>query len=156
MMKFLSAGLLAFILFAAHSASASNAPSPFGYWLTENERAVIKLKPCDEDKLCGYIHWIIDGGMQIDENNPDESLRDRPMCELVVMWGLEQDEDDPEEWENGTIYKADDGDFYDADIELEDENTMELTGYLGITLFGKTQTWTRVSPDDYPSCQNSK
>ena len=125
--------------------------NPYGLWLTENERSVIDVYEC-EGKLCGKVHWIIAGGMQTDSKNPDEALRNRPICGLQIMWGLEPDEDDPEEWEDGQIYKADDGDIYDVDIEMEDAHTMEVTGYLGITLFGKSQVWKRVTPENYPAC----
>ena len=139
------------LLLLSLPAAAAETLDPEGYWLTENKRAVIYVHKC-EDKLCGNVHWIIEGGMQYDENNPEHNLRTRPMCGLQIMYGLTQDEDDPEEWEDGKIYKADSGDLYDADIEVESETEMELEGYIGIPLFGKSQTWTRVNAEDYPPC----
>ena len=120
-----------------------------GYWLTENKRAVIHTYECEQG-LCGNIHWIIEGGMQYDTKNPEETKRSTPMCGLKIIWGFEKDDD---EWENGKIYKADDGDVYSADIELKDENTLSLRGYIGIPLFGKSQIWSRVSPDEYKKCK---
>ncbi|MEC7029591.1 MAG: DUF2147 domain-containing protein, partial [Pseudomonadota bacterium] len=48
--------------------------------------------------------------------------------------------------------KADDGDMYDADVELNQDGTLHVRGYMGIALLGKSQTWTRVQPEDYPMC----
>lgn len=120
-----------------------------GLWLTENKRSVIDVHKCGEN-MCGKIHWIIEGGMQVDSKNPDETLRGQPMCGLMIMQGLEDDGNN--EWEDGTIYKADDGEYYDADIELNDDDTLHVRGYRGVSLFGKSQTWTRVSKEDYPKC----
>ena len=127
-----------------------------GFWLTQNERAVIEIAACEDDQgaksVCGYIHWIIEGGLQNDIHNEDESLRGRPMCDLQILGGFKQDGDHA--WEDGFIYKADDGDIYDANIALQEEGRLKLRGYVGISLLGKTQHWTRVSAKDYKSCKS--
>ncbi len=135
----------AFVLLLSNTAQASDAQ---GYWLTENKRAVIHLQPCGFS-LCGTIHWIIDGGMQYDAKNPDKAERSAPMCGLQLLHGFETN---GKNWKNGKIYKADEGKIYDANITVKDDNTLSLRGYVGIPLFGKSQTWTRVSPDDYKKC----
>ena len=137
--------------FLVFSSSFANAADPAeGLWLTENERSVINVQECDEG-LCGTIYWIIDGGMQVDEKNPDEAKRGQPMCGLKILWGFERDE--PGEWENGNIYKADDGDLYSAELEVEEDGTLDVRGYLGFSFIGKSQTWTRVNAGDYQRCR---
>lgn len=126
-----------------------------GLWLTENKRSAIKIEQCDEG-LCGYIHWIIKGGMRYDSKNPDESLRNTPMCGLRILYGFEQNKRNPNLWESGNIYKADDGDVYAAEVEVLSDNKMKVTGYIGFTFLGKTQTWTRVDTKQYPACKKAK
>lgn len=138
-------GILTALAVTPNNAFANEAE---GYWLTENKRSVIHVTKC-YDSLCGNIHWIIEGGMQYDEKNPDASERRKPMCGLKLMWGFRPDGSD---WKDGKIYKADDGDIYNANVTLVDKNTLKLRGYVGIPLFGKTQKWTRVSSEDYPRC----
>ena len=140
------------IVFTASPAFAADPVE--GYWLTENERAVIHITPCERAgaaSMCGKIHWIIEGGLQVDKHNPDEALRTRPMCGLQILGGFDQE--DVGDWEDGTIYKADDGDIYDADIEIKENGTLKVRGYLGVSLFGKTQIWNRVDPAQYPKCK---
>lgn len=120
-----------------------------GLWLTENKRSVIRVEPCN-DKLCGYIHWIIDGGMRFDAHNPDKTKREQPMCDLKILWDMKKKSD--MRWEKGKIYKADDGDTYDSYIELVKDDTLKVRGYMGVSFLGKTQHWTRVLASDYPSC----
>ena len=123
-----------------------------GLWLTENERAAVEINRCkDGASLCGNIAWIIEGGMQMDENNPDAALRNRPLCDMEILYGFEKGKT-PGEWVDGKIYKADDGDVYNASIKQIGEDRLRLRGYIGIPLFGKTQIWTRVSEDDYKPC----
>lgn len=147
----LSLGVAALALCLPVLGGAALAASPLeGLWLTENKRSVIKLERCEQG-LCGTIHWIIEGGMQTDDKNPDVARRGKPMCGLPILWGFKQDSDT--EWEDGKIYKADDGDIYDANIELLKDGTLKVRGYMGVSFLGKTQIWNRVEESAYPACK---
>ena len=148
-----SSALAGALLLAAFggSAAAQDAPDPTGLWLTENERSAIRVTRCDEG-LCGEVAWIIEGGMRRDRENPDEALHDRPICGLRILWGVEQQDDDPADWEDGTVYKADEGETYDVDLSVTGPDTMKVRGYVGLSLFGKSQVWSRVRDADYPPC----
>ena len=100
-----------------------------GLWLTENKRSVIKVDKCDQG-LCGYIYWIIEGGMQIDSNNPDPAKRKNPMCGTAILWGFDQDS--PRSWSGGRIYKADDGDIYKSNLTLQENGTLKGTPILRV------------------------
>lgn len=149
--------LLTFLLMSfSTSASAADPASPYGLWLTENQRSAISVTPCvnDQSTVCGQIHWIIEGGMQYDTKNPDETRRNQPMCGLVILGGFHQS--DANNWVDGEIYKADEGDFYKASLQMLPSGKMLVRGYVGMPLFGKSQTWTRVNPADYPQCTPAK
>ncbi|MBL4803372.1 MAG: DUF2147 domain-containing protein [Alphaproteobacteria bacterium] len=138
------------LLAAVFIATPAFAADPVeGLWLTQNERSVINVYECDQG-LCGDIYWIIDGGMQYDTKNPDASKHKDPMCGLRILYGFEKDE--VGEWEDGKIYKADEGDVYNANVEINDNGTLKVRGYVGISMFGKSQKWTKVSADDYAQC----
>lgn len=143
------AAFIALFMLITTSARAANDPAE-GLWLTENKRAVIELRSCPQG-LCGYVYWIIPGGMQYDAKNPDKTKRGEPMCGLPILWGFAQDS--AGKWSGGTIYKADEGDLYDANLEVQSDGTLKLRGYMGISLLGKTQTWTPVSAEDYEVCK---
>jgi uncharacterized protein (DUF2147 family) len=155
MRRFLSVTCVSFLMMTA-AAQAQGVKAPTGLWLTQNERSVIELYKCPGDKplLCGKIAWIIDGGMQFDEKNPDASKHKRPLCGLTILTGLGLE--GPGLWTGGKVYKADEGDMYDAKMTVLDENTVEMRGFAGISMFGKTQTWKRVSAKDYPRCKAPK
>ena len=138
------------LLAAVFIATPAFAADPVeGLWLTQNERSVINVYECDQG-LCGDIYWIIEGGMQYDAKNPDASKHKDPMCGLRILYGFQKDE--VGEWEGGKIYKADEGDTYNANVEINKNGTLKVRGYVGVPMFGKSQTWTKVSADDYAQC----
>lgn len=151
MLRVLALTAFAFTLMAA-PARAAETPDPTGLWLTENHRSAIKIERCG-DSICGKIAWIIEGGMKTDSKNPDKAKRETPMCGLPLLWGFTNNAKNPKVWEGGKIYKADEGDTYNATVSVTGPNTLYVRGYVGMPLFGKSQTWTRVSAKDYPACK---
>lgn len=145
-MKFLT--LIALLLLSVPAQAQANEFT--GLWLTENQRSAIDIRECDQG-LCGRIHWIVEGGMAYDSKNPDETLRDRPMCGLPILWGFQQT--GAKEWSQGRIYKADEGDTYHATLQLLPTGKLLVRGYVGMPLFGKSQTWTKVDAGSYPACR---
>ena len=145
--------LLALMFGGAGQVYAENNTDPAGLWLTANERSVIEVKPCESDsaKRCGNIYWIIKDGMRKDEKNPDESLRSRSLCGLEILSAFEADEQS-NRWIDGKIYKADDGDIYNATMEPLPNGNLLVRGYVGLPLFGKSQIWTPVSAGAYAKC----
>ena len=76
-----------------------------------------------------------------DELNPDPALRARPLLGLTIMSGFRYDADG--RWVDGRIYDPNSGNTYKGTIQQVDANTLKLRGYVGISLFGRTETWIR-------------
>jgi uncharacterized protein (DUF2147 family) len=74
-------------------------------------------------------------------NCPGDKLN-QPLLGLVFIEGMKQDGLD---YEGGTILDPESGKTYRAKMSLSPDGT-ELTvrGYLGWSIFGKSQTWTRA------------
>jgi uncharacterized protein (DUF2147 family) len=54
------------------------------------------------------------------------------------------DEKDDEEWNGGFILDPDNGKIYRSELRVTDENRrLEVGGYIGFSLFGRTQVWIR-------------
>ncbi len=138
----------AFLCTAALAAIDDN--GPIGKWRTIDDdsgkpRAIVEIDKTDGE-LHGKIVKLLN--QPKDDRNPvcDECEGPRhgkPVVGMTILWGLEKDGD---KWTDGKILDPESGDVYDASIELgEDDQTLKVRGYLGISLLGRTQTWQRVS-----------
>lgn len=131
---------------AARMASAQSL-SPLGIWTNEEKDATFEIYKCG-DKMCGKIVSIAvpndpaTGKPKLDSQNPEPKLRSRPRLGLVFMQGFKYDSDN--KWDNGTIYNPKDGKTYSCYMKMESTNSMEVKGYIGFSLIGKSQNWTRV------------
>lgn len=112
-------------------------------WQTEDGKFVIRIEVCAHQEICGDLVWLrkpLDkhtGEIKLDKKNPDEALRDRPVCGLRIIEGLEQDE--ANQWEDGRLYNPDDGNFYSAVMKVDEETgMMSLRGYIALRALGKT------------------
>ena len=124
--------------------SESKANDLLGFWLSEEKNAVIHVERTD-NTFSGKIVWLIDihtGKIKdkLDEENPDKDKRARSLMGLAILKDFTFDDGS---WSGGTIYDAKSGKTYSAKMKLEDMNTLNLRGFVGISLFGRTSKWTR-------------
>lgn len=138
---------LSFNLTALCSRTQVKAEDIVGLWLTGGqEPAKISIYKSG-DRFYGKIVWLKNpadkGKPKVDGKNPDQSKRSNPIVGLVILSGFKFDGDD--EWEGGKIYDPESGKTYDSFLHLKDMNTLKVRGYIGISLFGRTETWTRTN-----------
>lgn len=70
-----------------------------------------------------------------------------PWLGLEIIRGMKQDADHPDEYVDGNILDPRDGKVYKAKMTVTPDNqTLVVRGYIGISLLGKNQYWTRL-PD---------
>lgn len=145
--------LLSLLLFTllAWPALAAGAPSPIGLWQTpggKGGKAHVQIDPC-ADKLCGRIVWLEQpndkkGRPKTDRRNTDAALKDRPILGLALLNGFVPDPERQDRWIDGRIYNPEDGEIYRCTMTLKPDGTLEVRGYVGLPVFGKSQIWERV------------
>ncbi|MES2140576.1 MAG: DUF2147 domain-containing protein [Bacteroidota bacterium] len=117
-----------------------------GVWEVGNGRARIKISRYG-DKYSGKMVWLkeplyTNGVTKRDTKNPIESKRTSPLIGSTNLLGFEYKGNST--WGNGTIYDPQNGSTYNCVIKLIDENTLDVRGFIGIQLIGRTDTWKRV------------
>ena len=142
---FLAVGLLCLTSRAFCQQAPSEADQILGLWLTADSKARIEVYK-NSEQYAGKIVWLKEptknGRPAVDDKNPDEKLRNRPILGMELMYGFVYDEDAT--WVDGQVYDPESGDEYSGKLRLVNDSTMALRGYVLIPLLGRTETWTRV------------
>ena len=119
------------------------AESILGEWWTAAEEkrpsARVKFVRSQDGTYTGILAWSPEP--RRDVNNKDPKLRDRPIVGIVLMWHLTYDDG---EYVDGYVYNPEDGSTYRMKAEVLSPTSLKIRGYLGISLFGQSQTWTRA------------
>ena len=150
--------VLSLISFSLSSFAEVKEESILGFWLSESGKAVIEVYKAEKE-FEGKIVWLKDlheGKVKekLDENNPDEKLQKRSLLGLKNLHGFTFDDGS---WEGGKIYDPKSGKTYSAKMKLDGNDTLNLRGYVGISLFGRTSVWKRQQsavPDKYSTKKN--
>jgi uncharacterized protein (DUF2147 family) len=125
--------------------SAQNADAILGRWVnpTGQDHILIYKKG---DKYFGKLDWIKypndeQGKPKTDKNNPDKTLQSRPDLGLELLKDFTFNGDDV--YDDGIIYDPKNGKTYSCKMTIKGDQ-LRIRGYLGISLFGRTEVWTRL------------
>lgn len=124
-------------------AAAQDSGSIAGRWRTDDGRAVITIAPCSSGgaTLCGRITRFLvaepTGGAR-DTNNPDRSLRSRPLMGVQVLSNLTRE---GQRW-SGRGYSPEEGRHFNATVRVEN-GRLNVRGCVAV--FCRTVVWTRAS-----------
>jgi len=136
---------IAMLLLFVLSVSAQNADAVLGKWLNPSGEGQVEIYK-KGDKYFGKLAWIkfpndANGKPKTDIKNPDAALRTRPELGLELLKNFTFDGDNV--YEGGTIYDPKSGKTYSCKMTLSGKK-LKIRGYVGISLFGRSEEWTRV------------
>lgn len=144
MMTSLRGSLLALPVFAVAAATSVLAAGPSGVWSMENGKVTVKVSDCGNN-LCARIVGLkepiskIDGKPKVDRENPDPSLRKRPLMGLSILIGMKPAGQGL--WK-GAIYNPDDGKTYSATVSHQGD-AIKVKGCVAAVLC-KTNTFVKI------------
>jgi uncharacterized protein (DUF2147 family) len=120
-----------------------NADAILGAWINEEKEGRIEIYKSG-NQYAGRIVWLKepnepDGTPKKDKKNSSESLRKRNILNLVILSGFKYEDG---RWTGGEIYDPKSGKTYSCNMKLK-ANKLEIRGYIGLSVFGRTTTWTR-------------
>lgn len=143
---------------APNPASPSSLTSPLGQWKTIDDvtgkiKSIVQIRE-QNGVLYGTVVEVFDPPA------PDPlcihcpgAFKNRPVVGLQILWGLRKNGADKNgadksgaEWTGGQILDPENGKIYRCLLTLADNGqTLRLRGYIGFSLFGRTQRWLRVA-----------
>jgi len=134
------------MMFTASFVFAESPDAILGEWVTEGDKSFVEIYKCDE-LYCGKIIWLKnpkdeEGKEKVDKKNPDETMRNRKLLGLPILWGFTYSGEG--KWEKGKIYDPQNGKTYSCRIKLEGEK-LKVRGFIGFSLLGRTSVWTKKS-----------
>ncbi|MCH8553980.1 MAG: DUF2147 domain-containing protein [Schleiferiaceae bacterium] len=135
------AAILGALTIFGQSRNAQNAIAILGVWTNPQKDAKFEIYEKD-NKYFGKIIWGT-GRDTKDSKNPDPKLRGRDLVGLIILNNFVYDGKNT--WVDGTIYDPQDGKTYSCKLTLTSPNKLDVRGYLGISLFGRTETWTKIN-----------
>jgi uncharacterized protein (DUF2147 family) len=109
-----------------------------GKWLTTEKDSIVEVSPCGPT-VCGHVLRILSAtpkGPPRDTNNPDPTLRTRPIQGLTILSGFK---DTGKTWQ-GSIYDPRAGKVYKSYLTRMANGTLQVKGCVGP--FCKTMVWT--------------
>ncbi|MBD8389612.1 DUF2147 domain-containing protein [Dysgonomonas sp. BGC7] len=135
-----------FILVLLSGIMTISAQSVVGKWKTFDDKtgdakSIVEITEKD-GKVYGKIIEILNPEKKNDKctNCPDQD-KDKPLNGLTIIKGLKKDGKD---YSDGKILDPVSGKLYKCTISLDGKDKLKVRGYVGISAFGRTQTWNRV------------
>jgi uncharacterized protein (DUF2147 family) len=138
------------LAFAAAGASAQSV-SPVGLWktiddATKKEKSLVRIVEAG-GVLVGRIEKLIDPAEKADPvcDKCSDERKDKPVVGLTIIRNVKASADDHELWDGGDILDPGNGKLYKVRLKpVQGGKALEVRGYIGMPLLGRTQTWIRV------------
>ena len=147
-MRWIFSGVFPILMLLSQSVLGQTA-TPAGLWKTIDddtgtERSYVRIVEINGE-FRGAVEKIFDRP----DDHPDHlcdkckgDRKDKPVVGMTILWGLK---DAGRVWKGGEILDPDNGKIYRCKMTLsEDGNELNVRGFIGFSLFGRTQTWHRL------------
>ncbi|WP_322101978.1 DUF2147 domain-containing protein [Paraburkholderia sp. J41] len=139
---------LASVLLAGTVAAHAQTDSPVGVWQTVDDhtgqpKALVKISDDGSGNLDGKVIKGLGANDQPDRRCTacTDSRKDQLILGMTIIDGMKKTGDG---WDDGHILDPENGKVYRCKMHLEDGGQkLEVRGYLGIALLGRSQTWVR-------------
>ncbi|MGO4773759.1 DUF2147 domain-containing protein [Flavobacterium sp. W22_SRS_FK3] len=122
------------------------AQSVIGKWKTIDDETAEAKSIVEIYEKSGKIYGKVVDILRADHKKDicskcEGSEKDKPILGMIIINGLKKD---GSEYNGGTILDPTTGKKYKCYIELDSADKLKLRGYIGISIMGRTQYWTRV------------
>jgi uncharacterized protein (DUF2147 family) len=124
--------------------------SPLGTWRTFDDdthapKALVEITAHDGELRGRIVKLFRAPG---DDPNPlcnkcTDERHNQPVLGMTILSGMHQHGD---EWDGGEILDPEEGKLYRSKLHVSSDGKLELRGYIGIALLGRTQVWERATP----------
>jgi len=126
-------------------------PTPAGLWKTIDdstkvEKSLVRITEVG-GVYTGRIEKILDPAAKPDAVCDECSGADKgkPIVGLTIIRGIKKNVEHDGLWDGGTVFDPNNGKTYKLRLKpSEDGKKLEMRGYIGAPMFGRSQTWLKV------------
>jgi uncharacterized protein (DUF2147 family) len=140
---------IAFVL-ATASVLAMAQSTPVGLWRTidddgKTEKSTVRITS-NNGVLSGKVEHITDPAKANEVcSKCEDDRKDKPIVGMTIINDVKQDAEESNVWAGGLILDPAKGSTYKVRLKLIDGGKkLEVRGYIGSPMFGRTQTWIRA------------
>lgn len=122
--------------------------SPVGLWKniddeTGKPKALIRITE-NNGELSGKIEKLFRAPNE--DQNPkcdkcEDARKNQPIIGMTILWGMKQDGN---EYTGGQILDPANGKIYKSKMSFDEANKLNVRGYIGVPMLGRSQTWIRT------------
>ena len=130
--------LTVLLLLLITPAFAGPGPTILGLWRTQDKGGVIAITECG-GRVCAHI-----AGVVLDNPADPMPVDSRGVSQCGLQLINDAVETKPNLW-NGHILDPRNGSVFRVELWLQPDGRLALRGYIGVTLLGRTESWTRYT-----------
>lgn len=152
-----AAATLALVLALLAPGPAAASPADLrGRWITASGNLEVEIAPCGEPaRLCGTVTRVLGNRSMAPGGGDMQPVDARPALGLRILDALVPEDGDeraspplpPTRW-RGTLYNRENGKTYRCTLQVSSTHNaageLLLRAYVGLPLFGQSQTWQRA------------
>ncbi|MGA0609395.1 DUF2147 domain-containing protein [Caldimonas sp. KR1-144] len=139
------------LLLATAAFAAQAQTTPAGLWKTiddetKQEKSLVRIAESG-GALNGRIEKLLDPKALPDAkcDKCSDERKDQPVAGLLIIRNVKKNADDAALWDGGDILDPNNGKVYKVRLKpIDGGKKLEVRGYIGAPLLGRTQTWVRV------------
>ena len=141
--------LFAALLLTAAAGAALAQDTPAGLWKTiddetKTEKSLIRITESG-GVFTGKVEKILSDKQDAKCLDCTDERKDKPVLGMTILRNIKPDGDDKDTWVGGDILDPNNGKVYKVRIKTADAGKkLEVRGYIGAPILGRTQTWLRV------------
>ncbi|MEO7850667.1 MAG: DUF2147 domain-containing protein [Rubrivivax sp.] len=136
-------------LLAAASTMAFAQATPAGLWKsiddeTKAEKSLIRISE-GGGVYTGKVEKILTDKPDAKCTECTDERKDKPIVGMTIVRNVKASDDDKGVWEGGEILDPNNGKTYKVRLKpIDGGKKLEVRGYIGTPLLGRTQTWVRL------------
>ncbi len=147
MKKLLAAAAALLVSGAAFAQTAT----PVGLWKsvddkTKVEKSLVRITESG-GVVSGKIEKLLDPAVKPDAvcDECTGDLKGKPIVGMTIISGAKKNPEHDAQWDGGTVLDPNNGKTYKLRLKTSADNKkLDVRGYIGTPMIGRSQTWTRV------------